>query len=135
MPVQPKDLLLFSESIFNNAVEEVEFRTCANRAYYACHQEARRIVPQTSGYSTRRKSKRITHKDLGDLLQSHKQNTLSIHRSQQDKNIIKIGVLLKQCFVLREKADYRYNDSFKYNQAAMSIRLAEIILKMSQTIP
>ncbi|WP_058533498.1 hypothetical protein [Legionella saoudiensis] len=135
MPIQPNDLLLLSKSLLNNAHEEAEFRTCSNRSYYACYQEGCRIAPKATGYKPPSQNKNIGHTDLHTLLSNHENQTPPNHRSQEDKAIIYIGVLMKQCFNLRVKADYRFNDTFRYNQAQMANLLADQIIKQAKLIP
>lgn len=59
MPIQPNDLLILSKSLLNKATEEVEFRTCSNRSYYACYQEGCRIAPKATGYKPPSQNKKI----------------------------------------------------------------------------
>lgn len=135
MSILPADFLQLSKDLIQNTNEEAKIRASANRAYYAAFHAAHRIAPSANGYKPPQKRSCLGHTELFNLLRNHEKNTPPCNRNGIDKEIIKIGFVLSQCFDLRVKADYKVHNPFSYLQAQDTIKQAEKIFQRLNRIP
>jgi len=127
-------ILNIAENLFQTVTATEEYyRSSTNRAYYSAYHECCRVAVSFNYKSTQMpKYNNFKHAELCRLLINH--NKTRIIKSAQDKNVIKLGYLLKQTKDLRCKADYKDNKTFTRNQAKDSLLLAENILQIAKQV-
>lgn len=137
MPILPDDLLQIAKDLMQNAPEEVNYRSAANRGYYAAFHAAHQLAPRADNYQPPTKSTKMTmlgHMDLINLLKNHAKKTQHHQRGSLDRALITMGIRLSQAYALRLKADYRNskNDFFSYPQAKDSINHVQEVVRLCQ---
>ena len=108
MSVQPSDFLDAAKRILENDIE-ICFRNSASRAYYAAFHTCKTAAPETpfGGH---------THeKVIEDLLLG-------------DPKCKAVGYMLRQCKVIRTRADYKLEDNFLKSDADQCILQSEKII-------
>lgn len=127
MPLDPQALWNVAEKLYKNSISEESDRSCANRAYYAAFHQCSRIA---SKYSIKPTGKNNTyqHTQIADELIKNKNS----HMIQKD--LRKLGYMLKQTRCLRVKADYRDIILFSRNQAKDTLLAVKKILLICQKL-
>lgn len=132
-PVNTQNLLnVARELLISPRKNEQHFRSSTSRAYYSVfHECSKTAIAKLNTLPSNGMGSSFKHHELCDVFNNHNQN---INITQRDRDIWKIGALLRQIKDLRVDADYRDNATYTHAHASDAIQYAEAIMLLLPTI-
>jgi uncharacterized protein (UPF0332 family) len=134
MPVTPHDLKDFAEGDVGS-LEETRRRASVSRAYYAVFHAVLPFASQLPrSAKCRLDSRYVTHQELYDRVVEWRTGALHPALKRMTQTRKQMAAAIHATRMLREKADYRLDDTLKYGEARAQLQRAKNILRLMAQI-